>query len=354
MSSGSRLGVRDLPPGAVAAAPARYGTFTAFAEQLPADALVLADRRVLRLHPVVRRALRGHRVIALAAGEATKQLATVQRLAQATLDVPRGAPLLALGGGTIGDLATVYAHLHKRGLRLVHCPTTLLAAVDSSVGGKGAVNVAGVKNALGVFHDAAATWLCAELFATLSESQHREGRLEAWKVALTDARTFAAWTKAPPADLDLLRTARALKAALVRRDPYERRGVRVLLNFGHTFGHVLEGLTAYRLRHGLAVGLGMLCALDVGRAVGVTPRPVAAAVETALPNGNAARRRLARAFAGADAAALTRLLRADKKGHDRGAVNMVLLRRPGALVVRAVPLRRLLRLLPAWREARTP
>lgn len=331
----------ELPPGAWTRPRERWGRFGA--APLPREVLVLADQRVVALHAHVRRALSGQRVIALRAGERTKSLATVQRLALETLDVPRKATLLAIGGGTIGDLATVYAHLHKRGLRLIHCPTTLLAAVDSSVGGKGAVNVAGVKNALGVFHACEETWLCPELFETLSPAQRLEGRVEAWKVALTDARTWKRWTASPPSDAALLEEARALKEAVVARDPYERHGVRAVLNFGHTFGHVIEGLTRYRVRHGLAVALGTLCALDVGVALGVTPPTLASEVEAKMPG--ASRRRLATVLRGASVRDVEERLAADKKGG-----TMVLLARPGRIVEAQVSPATWRALLPKWRR----
>lgn len=339
----------ELPPGAWSRTSERWGRFDVLSRALPADALVLADRRVLSLHGHLRRALAGRRVIALPAGERTKSIAMVQRLALETLDVSRRTTVLAIGGGTIGDLAAVFAHLLKRGVRLVHCPTTLLAAVDSSVGGKGAVNVGGVKNALGVFHVAEETWLCSELFETLTEAQRREGRIEAWKVALTDEGAWRRWCASPPEDARLIEEARALKEAVVARDPYERRGVRSMLNFGHTFGHVIEGLTGYRVRHGVAVGLGVLCALDVGRALKVTPPALAEEVERAMPGANGARRRLAEALRGASVVEIERRLGADKKGGGRGFVTMVLLARPGRIVERVVKTSTWRALLPAWR-----
>lgn len=322
-------------PGTARRARERWGRFDALCAALPAGpALALADARVLRLHPHVEGALahRGARVVRVTAGEAAKSLARVEAIARAVADLPRGATVLAVGGGTVGDVATVFAHLFKRGVgRFIQVPTTALAAVDSSVGGKGAVNVGGVKNALGVFHFADEAWLCPEVFATLSQAQRREGRFEAWKMAATlDARTFARWRARPPGDEALIREARRLKDGVVQADPYETKGLRVVLNFGHTFGHVLETVTDFRLRHGEAVGLGMLCALDVGRALGVTPAAVADAVEGAVFGTAhlAARRRLARAWAGVTGARVARLLAADKKARD-GALRMVLLEAPG-------------------------
>ncbi|MEW5739421.1 MAG: 3-dehydroquinate synthase family protein [Myxococcota bacterium] len=322
-------------PGSYCRPRDRWGSFEALCADLDGtQALAIADARVLRLHRHVPRALksRGVTVLAVTAGESAKTLSRVETLARTAASLPRGGTVLAVGGGTVGDLATVFAHLFKRGVgRFIQVPTTTLAAVDSSVGGKGAVNVRGVKNALGVFHFADEGWLCPELFSTLSDAQRREGRFEALKMAVAlDARTFAAWRAAPPSEEALIREARLLKDQVVQKDPYETKGLRVVLNFGHTFGHVVETVTRFRVRHGEAVGLGMLCALDVGRVVGATPEAVAEEVEATLfgAGRTAARARLANALQGTKAAQVARLLAADKKA-DAGATRMVLLHAPG-------------------------
>ncbi|MDX2009839.1 MAG: 3-dehydroquinate synthase family protein [Myxococcaceae bacterium] len=328
---------RGEPPGALTAALERRGDFTRLVATLPTDAVVFADARVLKLHPPVAKALACHRVVRVTAGESLKSLSTLERLARHLVDVPRSATFVAVGGGTVGDAVTVLAHLHKRGVRLVHVPTTMLAAVDSSVGGKGAVNVGEVKNALGVFHGAAETWLCPAFFDTLSEAQRREGRLEAWKMAVTlDGARFGRWSQRAPTDEALVREARVMKELVVAADPRETKGVRVVLNFGHTFGHVLESVSGYRVRHGEAVGLGMVCALDVGVALGVTPEAIARRVEAVLPNAVGARARLARLASASPVGAVRRLLAADKKGSG-GALRMVLLRSPGDWTVAEVP-----------------
>lgn len=328
--------ITKTPPGSIVPTRERAGRFARLASLLPADAIVFADPRVLRLHATVRRALGRRRIVTLAAGEPTKSLATLERLAKVLHDVPRSATFVVLGGGTLGDAVTVLAHLHKRGVRLVQVPTTLLAAVDSSIGGKGAVNAGGVKNVLGVFHGATDTLLCPEFFETLTEAQRREGRLEAWKMVVAlDAATARRWMKRSPDDVALLREARSLKEAVVRIDPYETAGVRVVLNFGHTFGHVLESVSGFKLRHGEAVGLGMLCALDVGEAMGVTPRGVAAAIERALPNPPNARKVLARWVRAMKVSAVERLLAADKK--NEAGLRMVLLEELGRWRLSSVP-----------------
>jgi 3-dehydroquinate synthase len=312
--------------------PSAYEAFDGRIRRLSdATVLAIADERVLKLHPQVARALSGRQVtlVPLKAGERAKSLKTLELLTKRALTLPRKLTVLAIGGGTIGDVATVFAHTFKRGVgRLIHVPTTLLAAVDSSVGGKGAVNVAGAKNVLGVFHTADETWLCPEFFTTLTEAQRREGRIEAWKMVVTlDGKRWAQWAKAAPGDDELIRVARALKHAVVAKDPYETKGLRVVLNFGHTLGHAIESLSRFRVRHGEAVGLGMLYALDVGVKAGVTPKAVAEQVERALPLARGARKQLEAWLAPSNRAALRELIRADKKE------GMILLRRPGSWVM---------------------
>jgi 3-dehydroquinate synthase len=317
-------------PGSHRACDDTWGPFERCARGLEANALVLADERVLALHPKIRRALNGAQVVALKAGEQTKSMAQLTRLSN---DAPRAcSAVVVIGGGTLGDLGTVLAHLIRRGVPLIQVPTTLLAAVDSSVGGKGAVHArtagAWVKNAWGVFHYPERAWLCPELWETLDAGQRRQGAIEALKMDATlDAKGLARWAHGAPADL--VRRARALKARVCAADPYDSGGPRRVLNFGHTFGHAFEAVTRFRLPHGDAVALGMLRALDLGAGLGVTPRPVATGLEAALRRiGAPPRRRL-------DAllrrrADVERAIAADKKGASVSGANMVLLERLGS------------------------
>ena len=313
-----------------------WGRFAALA---PKGAAWLVDAKVAKLHPSVLRSIRAPvHVELVTAGEALKSTRALERLAPKLLGLPRGGTLVAVGGGTVGDFAAVAAHLVKRGVELVQVPTTLLAAVDSSVGGKGALNVKEVKNALGVFHYAARTLLCAELFETLSPAQHREGIAEALKMAVClDAAVWTKWSRRAPGTLELVKTARRMKERVCAEDPYEQRGRRSVLNFGHTFGHVIESLSRFRVRHGEAVALGMLCALDVGRAMEVTPLALADEVEGVLAERTGAtRRRLAAVLEQHSAAEVERLLGADKKNTTSG-LRMVLLERAGVARLHEVP-----------------
>ncbi|MBI5494709.1 MAG: 3-dehydroquinate synthase [Deltaproteobacteria bacterium] len=342
----------------------RWGTFHACAAALPRGALCLVDERVATLHPPVVPALTrraSNAVLLLRAGERAKSLAALGRVSERAARQSRNAPLVVVGGGTLGDLGTVVAHLARRGVPLVLVPTTLLAAVDSSVGGKGALHATSggrlVKNAWGCFHYADAAWLCPELWTTLDARHLRQGAVEAVKMAAClDAGAFARWALAVPALEQMVRDARALKARVCHSDPYEITGARRVLNFGHTFGHALESLTGFRLAHGDAVAVGMLCALDVGRAAGVTGERLAAELERILREHLRApgRRRLTGILRRCSDDDVAALLASDKKGADAGGLNMVLLERAGRAGTHRIAARAWRRLARAWREGVTP
>jgi 3-dehydroquinate synthase len=344
-------------PGSYAVPVDRWGRFEALARaHLPEGALVVVDERVVRLHPKVKRAIAAGKpraVVSLKAGEGAKTLRKVEKLLSAGMSMPRSGTLVVVGGGTLGDLATVAAHLLKRGVTLIQVPTTVLAAVDSSLGGKGAVHVSEVKNAAGVFHYAAERWLCLELFETLAPAQHREGQIEAWKmVASLDARRWKSYRRRAPSLETLLRDARELKMKVCQIDPYEKKGSRGVLNFGHTFGHVIESLTHFGVSHGDAVGLGIYCALDVGRALGVTPSAVAGEVELGFLEGPGigSRKVLARALREGTTERVSALLGADKKAGKKGELRMVLLTGVGLWTIEKVEPAAWRALLPRWRS----
>ena len=207
------------------------------------------------------------------AGEAEKNLARFGELLErmAELGLTRDTRVLALGGGVIGDLAGFAAACYMRGVAFVQIPTTLLAMVDSSVGGKTAVDLPAGKNLVGAFHQPQAVYIDPDVLATLPEREFRAGLAEVLKYgAIADARFFDWLTD--NADALLARDPAALegaillscrhKADIVARDETER-GDRALLNFGHTFGHALEVLLDYgTLLHGEAVAIGMQLAAN--------------------------------------------------------------------------------------------
>ena len=354
----------QLSPGAYRHATDRWGSFKRLCATLPEGSFAVVDRRVARLHPTLiptLKARKPHTIVQLAGGESAKTFEALEQLMAAGLSMPRSGTLIAIGGGTIGDVSTVAAHLLKRGVRLVQVPTTLLAAVDSSLGGKGAADmtVRGrvVKNPVGVFHYADEAWLCPEFYESLSDTQIREGALEAWKmVASLDEELFRAYTRRAPALERMVKDARRLKESVCARDPYEHEGLRRVLNFGHTFGHVLESVSHFELSHGDAVGLGMLCALDVGRTMGITPEDVAWRVEDALHQGPGVlgRERTADLLEGAALKDVMALLAADKKTGSAGELRMVLLTDVGRAEVRDVSADVWRALWPAWSRGVRP
>ncbi|WP_141619024.1 3-dehydroquinate synthase family protein [Myxococcus sp. AB036A] len=353
-----------LPPGAYRPPSDRWGTFARLAKNLPEGSVAVVDRTVAKLHPTLIPTLEARSpraIIQLTGGESAKTFTALEKVLANGLALPRSGTLVAVGGGTIGDVSTVAAHVLKRGVRLVQVPTTLLAAVDSSVGGKGAVDmtVRGrvVKNPAGVFHYADEGWVCPEFFDTLSDAQRREGALEAWKMVVSlDAPLFRRYVRKPPALEKLVKDARALKERICAQDPYEHTGLRRVLNFGHTFGHVLESVSRFKLSHGDGVGLGMLLALDVGRHLGVTPEPVATEVEAALANGPGVqgRERAAALLRRAPMKDVRALLTADKKAGAKGELRMVLLTAIGATEVRDVDESSWRALWPAWAKGERP
>ncbi|MHB8494023.1 MAG: 3-dehydroquinate synthase [Casimicrobiaceae bacterium] len=279
-------------------------------------------------------------VVLLPDGEAHKNLSTLNDLLTRLLELraERGTTLIALGGGVIGDIAGFAAAVYQRGMPFVQVPTTLLAQVDSSVGGKTGVNHPLGKNMIGAFWQPRAVLIDTDCLATLPDRELRAGLAEVIKYgAIRDAALFA-WLEANmPALLakDTAALAHAIhrsceiKASIVAADERES-GVRALLNFGHTFGHAIEAAQGYGAwLHGEAVAAGMVCAARLSeRACGFDPADrqrltgliAAAGLPVAPPAINAAR--------------WLELMRRDKKV-EGGAMRFVLLAALGRALVRA-------------------
>ena len=288
--------------------------------------------------------------VVLPPGEGTKSFAVLAHLCERLLEtgLERGGLVVALGGGVIGDLAGLAASLVRRGVRLVQVPTTLLAQVDSSVGGKTGINTAQGKNLVGTFHQPSLVLADIGLLATLPPREFRAGYVEAAKYGLLGDAAFFAWlernwqavhAQESEALAHLVATSVQGKAGIVSRDETET-GERMLLNLGHTFGHALEAWAGYsdRLLHGEAVAIGICLAVELARELGLVD---AASVE-----------RVTRHFAavglptriadipgtpGPDAATLMTIMGQDKKVRD-GKLTFILVRSIGnAFVSRDVP-----------------
>jgi len=211
--------------------------------------------------------------IVLPPGEGTKSWAQLETLADRLLahGVERGDHVVALGGGVIGDLVGFACSIVKRGCGFVQVPTTLLAQVDSSVGGKTAINTRAGKNLIGAFHQPALVLIDPDVLDTLPAREQRAGYAEVVKYGLIDDVAFFEWCEAngatllagdPAAREYAIAHAVAAKARIVAEDERETTGKRALLNLGHTFGHALEAEAGFsdRLLHGEAVAAGMALA----------------------------------------------------------------------------------------------
>jgi 3-dehydroquinate synthase len=222
--------------------------------------------------------------IILSPGEGSKSWATLEQLTDRLLDlgVERGDHIIALGGGVIGDLVGFAAAILKRGCKFVQIPTTLLAQVDSSVGGKTAINSRAGKNLVGAFHQPGLVLIDPDTLDTLPGRQVAAGYAEVVKYGLIDDPAFFAWCEAngaalltgdPAARAHAIAHSVAAKARIVAADERETRDVRALLNLGHTFAHALEAETGFsdKLLHGEAVAAGMALAFGFSAARGLCP-----------------------------------------------------------------------------------
>ncbi len=280
--------------------------------------------------------------VTLPDGETHKQWPSVSTILDAMVDAgaDRRSLVVALGGGVVGDTAGFAASIYMRGVRFVQMPTTLLAQVDSSVGGKTGINHPRGKNLVGAFHQPQLVLTDTATLQTLPDRELSAGLAEVLKHGLLgDAGYYDRTVRELPAlrarDPDALTRAIArsceIKAGIVARDEREA-GERALLNLGHTFGHAIEALTGYeRWLHGEAVGCGMVLAADLSSRVGLLPPAAVAEVADAVQGAGLPTR-----IAGLRADAALTSMRGDKKA-EAGAIRFVLLERIGRAVQREVP-----------------
>jgi 3-dehydroquinate synthase len=248
-------------------------------------AVLITDANVETTHATaVARSLDGANVavdmLVVEPGETTKSVDVADSLWQKLLELgaDRRTVVVAVGGGVVGDLAGFVAATYARGLPLLQVPTTLLAQVDSSVGGKVGVNLPGAKNMVGAFWQPVAVLIDTEVLSTLPAREYRAGLAEVIKYGVILDADFFAYLEAHADALiarqaDVLRQIVArccqLKADVVAADEREETGQRAVLNYGHTFCHALETLTGYeQLLHGEAVSIGMLCASRLAERLG--------------------------------------------------------------------------------------
>ncbi len=228
----------------------------------------------------------------VAPGEASKSFPVLATLCETLLElgVERGDCVIAFGGGVVGDLAGFAASILRRGVRVVQMPTSLLAQVDSSVGGKTGIDTRQGKNLIGAFHQPSLVLADISLLSTLSPREFRAGYAEVAKYGLIGDAPFFAWLEQNWAEIfsgqgggrrRAVETSVRAKATIVAADEREVSGKRALLNLGHTFGHALEAFAGYsdRLLHGEAIAIGMRLAFAFSVELGLCPPGDAARVE---------------------------------------------------------------------------
>lgn len=269
---------------AVTSGPHGLGAFAR--ERLPqsTSALVIGDTNVERHVQAVRDQLQVAKfrieTALIPAGESSKNLFTAafqyDKLADMMAD--RRTPVVAVGGGVVGDLAGFVAATYNRGLPLLMVPTTLLAMVDSSVGGKTGVNHPKGKNLIGAFHQPTGVWIDTSTLDTLPIREYRSGLAEVVKYAVIldpelfsflETNTAEILARDPKAVEHLVARSCRLKAEVVEQDEREETGLRAILNYGHTFAHAFEAVGGYGAwLHGEAVATGMVCATRLAERLG--------------------------------------------------------------------------------------
>jgi len=301
--------------------------------------VIVTDENVARLHGHALRARlhdAGLRVdlIEVPPGEASKTRPVWSTVTDRMLDdgVGRDGCILALGGGVIGDLAGFVAATYMRGIPVVQIPTTLLAMIDASLGGKTGIDVPAGKNLVGAFHHPRAVLVDLRVLRTLPDAEFRAGLAEAVKHGAIADRDYLTWmgdalpailAREPAAVERLVRTSIEIKARTVSADARES-GVRAILNFGHTVGHALEHLTDWRMVHGHAIAIGMVVEARLGERLGFT-EPGSATILGRLCSGFGLPVQLP---PGVSPAAVADAAVSDKKGR-RGATRFALIHRPG-------------------------
>jgi 3-dehydroquinate synthase len=257
---------------------------------------VVSDKTVAELHLAPLKASLEEQGLFLgsavvAPGEASKSFPVLAKLCETLLElgVDRGDCVIAFGGGVVGDLTGFAASILRRGVRVVQMPTTLLAQVDSSIGGKTGIDTKQGKNLIGAFHQPSLVLADVSVLSTLSAREFRAGYAEVVKYGLLGDAPFFAWLEQNRADVfsgkdgkrrHTVETSARAKAEIVAADEREESGQRALLNLGHTFGHALEAFARYsdRLLHGEAIAIGMRLAFTYSVDQGLCPAEDAARV----------------------------------------------------------------------------
>lgn len=348
------LGERSYEVRIVSDTPEGFGPFArealdaTWAGRSCRRALVVTDRNVAEIAKPLLKALEGQGVHAelaeLSSGEPTKSLDVASELYDRLINLraDRHTLIVAVGGGVIGDLAGFVASTFARGLPLLMIPTSLLAQVDSSVGGKVGINHPQAKNIIGAFHQPIGVWIDTAMLQTLPARELRCGLAEVVKYGvILDAEFFdfveshadALLAMEPSATRQAIAKSCQLKADVVSKDEREQTGLRAVLNFGHTIGHAIEAVSGYggAFQHGEAVAAGMVLESRLAERLGwidaaLTERLATLLTRLGLPTGTD----------GLDPDALLEAMTRDKKNRG-GKIRFVLPRRLGQVELTSAP-----------------
>lgn len=286
---------------------------------------------------------------AVASGEQLKAIESfpqhIQKISKLTDSLSaRSMTIVVLGGGSLGDFGGFVASVFKRGVQLIHIPSTWLAAIDSAHGGKTALNVLGVKNQIGSFYPAEKIYLIKEVLLQQPQIRAHEAFSEIYKVALLSGGSFwSQFSQVEPTSENLwkhLPEAISAKYKIVKKDPFELSGHRHLLNFGHTMGHVFE--TLFQIPHGIAVSYGIRFAIDWSLRRGLmTPRTkqeLDQKLSTSFLLSPTTDGFLAKNYS----SRIASLLNDDKKKVQGGKIRFIFCRKPGAFKIESVSIAEIL------------
>lgn len=315
----------------------------ALSAPMRAPAAVISDSNVMSIHG--ERFLESlHRVginatiVPFPAGESSKNILTVTKLAESLLDLgmDRSSKIIALGGGVVGDVAGFVASIYMRGIPHIQIPTSLIAQTDSSIGGKTAVDLPQGKNLLGTFLQPAAVFIDVRFLATLPEREFSNGMAEVIKYGLLNGEEFFSYIESniggimhreTSALMAVVERCCRIKKGIVEIDEKEK-GSRRFLNLGHTVGHAIEAAADYQISHGEAIAIGMLAALRLSSAILQLPNSVGERVERILRTAGIP----TRLPSSVDTAAIFAKLKTDKK-REGNKMNFILLQDIGLPLV---------------------
>jgi 3-dehydroquinate synthase len=257
--------------------------------ELPTDSVIVTDENLALAYNEA--LARFNRKLILPPGEESKSFATYQTVLQwlAEMGVKRSEQIVAFGGGVIGDLVGFVAATYMRGIGFVQIPTSLLAMVDSSIGGKVGIDLPQGKNLVGAFKPPSAVYICLDLISSLPDRQFVNGMGEVLKYGFIMDKDLAKELHHSPVTATDSRLKKIVerclrhKASVVERDEFETSGLRAILNFGHTVGHAVEKVLEYRdLLHGEAISAGMVVEAAISEKIGLAPVGTLTSVEETL------------------------------------------------------------------------